>query len=1181
MKTLFELYENHHGKSSDKWSIYLNTYHETLSKLQPLPVSFLEIGVQNGGSLDIWSQYFPNAVNIIGCDIDEKCSLLTYDKDNISVIIGDSSTQEVKERIEKISPEFDVIIDDGSHDSSDIIKSFLLYFPLIKEDGYYIIEDLHCSYWQNFEGGLYDPYSSMAFLKKLGDIPNYEHWGTAKSEHEYLKPFYEYYQCNDLDNVDYTEIHSVQFINSLCIIQKRKKESNVLGPRVISGEIETVVEGHQKINGSFNIPQDQSNNPWRDMPTFPEMEWSRLVESNRNDTATIEQLERDVVFYKSIEDTLRLEIEIKNKDINEKDQLIQRLSYDNNALRTSTSWKLTLPLRKSVTELRKIKKGLEVSKRVVSTYGIKDSISRANIIYQQKGLRGIIDKVRFLNQLHHSSTIVERKSLGAVDVPAQDVLMPKILLISELSIPQCKKYRVDQKVELFKKLGIPTTVLHWSQQNECIEALQSHSLVIFYRVPGYETMDPVFAECERLNLPTFWEVDDLIFDQEVMRHSKTLQALDKHTYNALLDGAALYKRAMLKCRGVIASTQHLADAMVAAGAPYAYVIENALDPETIITAQGISSSRLSETDGIIRIVYGSGTTTHNIDFLEASQAILNVLKANQNVHFRLIGELDLPSSFDDVQSQIERVALCPYQDYLRVLAECDINLAPLEDYVFNYSKSNIKYIEASILGLPSVCSPRPTFSRVIEHGENGFLCESTGEWESVLNQLIDSAELRHDTGHKAQNTVLHHYSPENIAHQQVSHLTDNFIRIHANERKNVLSVNCYYNPRSFGGATVVAEEMNKRFDQNQDINIHVLTSLSEEYAAPYQLRRYGAYKHECFGIGLPSFVSETDQILNKKIDIPFQQVLDIVKPDIVHLHSIQGLGLSMVDLCKSRNIPVIVTAHDFWWLYENQFILSYDDKHKERGVLTGHETKPIFDKEESKYYVIKKRNALSRVHKILAPSQFTHDLYVNEGFINTTLNKNGVNYPMVMPDRQVPTKIRFGYIGGNTQIKGFHLIQAAFKGFSSADVELVIVDNTLNLGFSSFSKNDLENFPSYTVVPAFTQQDMDAFYSSIDVLLYPTQSKESFGLTVREALIRNVWVITSDAGGAAEDIIEGQNGLVIPFDNDAERLKVAISQTLAHFKSMPQGKLETSPHAHIRSFDEQYNELVDIYLTTH
>ncbi|WP_204320965.1 hypothetical protein, partial [Enterobacter hormaechei] len=69
-------------------------------------------------------------------------------------------------------------------------------------------------------------------------------------------------------------------------------------------------------------------------------------------------------------------------------------------------------------------------------------------------------------------------------------------------------------------------------------------------------------------------------------------------------------------------------------------------------------------------------------------------------------------------------------------------------------------------------------------------------------------------------------------------------------------------------------------------------------------------------------------------------------------------------------------------LYDHQFILSFDDKHKLRGVFEGHESEKLKDKDTVSYYVLKKRKALMLASKILAPSAFTRQLYASEGFGN-------------------------------------------------------------------------------------------------------------------------------------------------------------------------------------------------------
>src|SRR3546814_5295052 len=91
-------------------------------------------------------------------------------------------------------------------------------------------------------------------------------------------------------------------------------------------------------------------------------------------------------------------------------------------------------------------------------------------------------------------------------------------------------------------------------------------------------------------------------------------------------------------------------------------------------------------------------------------------------------------------SQIERISFCTYEEYLNYLSESDISIAPLEKFIFNDAKSNIKYLEASIVKIPSVCSPRAAFSTAIIQNETGFLCDTEEEWlEDRKNTRLNSS----------------------------------------------------------------------------------------------------------------------------------------------------------------------------------------------------------------------------------------------------------------------------------------------------------------------------------------------------------------------------------------------------------------------------------------------------------
>ena len=258
--TLRQLYEQHQGKVSDKWSIYLAEYDRLFSYYRSQPVRMLEIGIQNGGSLEVWSKYFRFAERLIGCDINPDCAKLLYDDPRISVIVGDANADPITEQVFACSEKFDIIIDDGSHTSSDIVRSFARYFPSVVDGGMFVAEDLHCSYWEGFQGGLFHPLSSIAFFKRLADIISHEHWGITTARKEILAPFMQHYDF-DIDEAQLEHIHSVEFINSICVIRKQAPAANVLGSRFIAGREEIVVGGHIGMTLAPHVA-DESGNPW-------------------------------------------------------------------------------------------------------------------------------------------------------------------------------------------------------------------------------------------------------------------------------------------------------------------------------------------------------------------------------------------------------------------------------------------------------------------------------------------------------------------------------------------------------------------------------------------------------------------------------------------------------------------------------------------------------------------------------------------------------------------------------------------------------------------------------------------------------------------------------------------------------------------------------------------------------
>ena len=145
------------------------------------------------------------------------------------------------------------------------MANFCTHFPSLKEGGIYIIEDIHCNYWEKHEGGLFDPISAISFIKLLIDVVNFEHWGIPMRRDEYLKNFFNAYNTNISDH-DLSFVHSVKVLNSLCVIEKAPALSNQLGLRIVSGAEAVVAPLVVNAHDTFLPIPDQTQNKRNTLP---------------------------------------------------------------------------------------------------------------------------------------------------------------------------------------------------------------------------------------------------------------------------------------------------------------------------------------------------------------------------------------------------------------------------------------------------------------------------------------------------------------------------------------------------------------------------------------------------------------------------------------------------------------------------------------------------------------------------------------------------------------------------------------------------------------------------------------------------------------------------------------------------------------------------------------------------
>lgn len=194
MNELQNYFESNNGRLIHKWLHYFDVYERYLSRFRGKKIKILEIGVSQGGSLQMWRNYFGPEAQIFGIDINPECR--TLEEENIKIFIGSQSDRNFLRNIRNEIGMVDILIDDGGHTMNQQIVSFEELFSIVKEDGVYICEDCHTSYWIKFGGGHGRMGTFVEFAKKKIDQLNAWHshesslsvdefTKTAKSMHFY------------------------------------------------------------------------------------------------------------------------------------------------------------------------------------------------------------------------------------------------------------------------------------------------------------------------------------------------------------------------------------------------------------------------------------------------------------------------------------------------------------------------------------------------------------------------------------------------------------------------------------------------------------------------------------------------------------------------------------------------------------------------------------------------------------------------------------------------------------------------------------------------------------------------------------------------------------------------------------------------------------------------------------
>jgi hypothetical protein len=176
---LYELFLNHPSASRPihKWHHYFEVYSKYMSSYCGKSPVILEIGVNKGGSLELWRKWLGPHARIYGIDVEPAAQTLA--PHDTKVFIGDQADPVFLDKVIFEVGQFDVIIDDGGHTANQQITSFETLYKHMTQNGVYIVEDTHTAFWG---GGFNDRHDGRSFLDFAFDRCKDLHAWTAKQQ---------------------------------------------------------------------------------------------------------------------------------------------------------------------------------------------------------------------------------------------------------------------------------------------------------------------------------------------------------------------------------------------------------------------------------------------------------------------------------------------------------------------------------------------------------------------------------------------------------------------------------------------------------------------------------------------------------------------------------------------------------------------------------------------------------------------------------------------------------------------------------------------------------------------------------------------------------------------------------------------------------------------------------------
>jgi glycosyltransferase involved in cell wall biosynthesis len=323
-------------------------------------------------------------------------------------------------------------------------------------------------------------------------------------------------------------------------------------------------------------------------------------------------------------------------------------------------------------------------------------------------------------------------------------------------------YRVERYTETARALGFEARFMQAAPVGPA--DLDGVRLVVLWREPHSAHIDGIVQVAHQQGATVIYDVDDLMFRPE-MAVIDIIDGIRSQKFSELETQAffARIGRALKACDLVTCPTDELARHARRMGKP-AFVLPNGFDAASHAVSRAARRGWLQDGDDLLRIGYAAGSRTHQRDFAVAAVAVARILRENEKARLTVFrdpssGEgvvlMDEFDAFVGLEAKIEWRDMVGLRDLPLELARFAVNLAPLEaGNPFCEAKSELKYFEAGLVGVPTIASPSGPYRRAIVDGVTGCLAETEEEWYQALHEWLGDAALRRRIGMAAYHDCL-------------------------------------------------------------------------------------------------------------------------------------------------------------------------------------------------------------------------------------------------------------------------------------------------------------------------------------------------------------------------------------------------------------------------------------------